>query len=60
MSQNIKDKKLITNQNSTSVFEKLLHKIPAYFKMASALIQLYLLPVIEMKYNWTEENYQVI
>jgi len=47
-------------KETISGFEKLLQKIPAYSKMASALIQLYLLPVIEMKYNWTEENYQVI
>jgi magnesium-protoporphyrin IX monomethyl ester (oxidative) cyclase len=43
-----------------SQFEKLIQKIPAYSKMVSGLVQLYLLPVIEMKYNWTEESYKVI
>jgi magnesium-protoporphyrin IX monomethyl ester (oxidative) cyclase len=41
-------------------FGKFVQKIPSYFKMASALIQLYLLPVVEMKYHWTEENYKVV
>jgi magnesium-protoporphyrin IX monomethyl ester (oxidative) cyclase len=47
-------------KSEASSFEKTMQKLPAYLKMASGLIQLYLLPVIEMKYNWTEENYKVI
>jgi magnesium-protoporphyrin IX monomethyl ester (oxidative) cyclase len=39
---------------------KLIQKVPSYFKMISGIVQLYLLPVIEMKYNWTEESYKVI
>jgi magnesium-protoporphyrin IX monomethyl ester (oxidative) cyclase len=38
---------------------KLVQKIPAYAKMASGLIKLYLLPVIETDFSWTETDYQV-
>ena len=38
---------------------KLIQKIPAYAKMASGLIELYLLPVIETDFSWTETDYQV-
>ena len=48
-------------KESSQPFEKFVQKVPAYFKMASSLIQLYLLPVIEMKYSWTqEESYKVV
>jgi magnesium-protoporphyrin IX monomethyl ester (oxidative) cyclase len=39
---------------------KLTQKLPAYLQMASGLIQLYLLPVIETKFSWTEQDYQVV
>jgi len=48
-------------KESSQPFEKFVQKVPAYFKMASSLIKLYLLPVIEMKYSWTqEESYKVV
>ena len=34
---------------------KIVQKLPNYFSMASGLIGLYLLPVIETKYIWTEK-----
>jgi magnesium-protoporphyrin IX monomethyl ester (oxidative) cyclase len=34
---------------------KFFKKVPNYFKMASGLIKLYLLPSIETKYIWTEQ-----
>ena len=33
---------------------KFLNKIPQYFKMVTNLVNLYLLPAIEMKYPWTQ------
>jgi magnesium-protoporphyrin IX monomethyl ester (oxidative) cyclase len=35
---------------------KFIQKLPQYFKMASGLISLYLLPTIETKYAWTEQS----
>ena len=35
---------------------KFIQKLPQYFKMASGLISLYLLPAIETKYAWTEQT----
>ena len=45
-----------SNDNGIS---KLVQKLPAYLQMASGLIKLYLLPVIETKFSWTEEDYEV-
>ena len=38
---------------------KLIQKVPAYLQMASGLIKLFLLPVIETKFSWTEQDYQI-
>ena len=45
-----------SNDNGIS---KLVQKLPVYLQMASGLLQLYLLPVIETKFSWTKEDYQV-
>ena len=45
-------------KSNESGFSKLVQKLPAYVKMASGLIKLYLLPVIETNFSWTEEDYQ--
>jgi magnesium-protoporphyrin IX monomethyl ester (oxidative) cyclase len=42
-------------KEETSEFQKIMKKLPNYFKMASSLIQLYLLPSIETKYIWTQQ-----
>ena len=46
-----------SNENG---FSKLVQKLPAYVKMASGLIKLYLLPAIETNFSWTEEDYQIV
>ena len=40
----------------SSDFVKLFNKIPQYGKMVTNLINLFLLPAIETKYIWTEQN----
>jgi len=46
-------------KSSENIVSKSIQKIPAYAKMASGLVQLYLLPVIETNFSWTEEEYQL-
>ena len=48
----------IEKSNNNDVV-KLISKVPAYLQMASGLIKLYLLPVIETKFSWTEQDYQI-
>jgi magnesium-protoporphyrin IX monomethyl ester (oxidative) cyclase len=45
---------LIEKEKDLEVFQ-FFKKLPAYFKMFSSLINLYILPAIETKYIWTEQ-----
>jgi len=46
-------------KSSDNEISKLIQKVPAYLQMASGLIKLFLLPVIETKFSWTEQDYQI-
>ena len=46
-------------KSSDNEISKLIKKVPAYLQMASGLIKLFLLPVIETKFSWTEQDYQI-
>tara|TARA_B100000524_G_C23493409_1_gene314246 strand:- start:277 stop:621 length:345 start_codon:yes stop_codon:yes gene_type:complete len=52
---------LIDNEKSNvDPISKFVNKLSAYSQMASGLIQMYFLPVVETKLSWTEECYQAV
>ena len=52
---------LIDNEKSNAdPVSKLVTKISGYLQMASGLVQMYFLPVLETKLSWTENSYQTV
>lgn len=55
------NQKLIDNEKSNvDPISKFVNKLSGYLQMASGLVQMYFLPVIETKLSWTEDNYQPV
>ena len=52
---------LIDNEKSNAdPVSKLVTKVSGYLQMASGLVQMYFLPVLETKLSWTENSYQTV